>query len=174
MPVNEDERLKADIAQLRVSLRAMNAPFADDAAVRAAFREKRRRLAEAATAAQADASWRLPVAAAAVVVLAIASVLGALLFSVERPEMAPTIAREPVSAPLTVAAFQPLQNAPASLPSESYSVVRVRIPLSAFALVPGSEHDGTVEADLLVGEDGLARGIRFMAADATYAAADAR
>jgi hypothetical protein len=32
--------------------------------------------------------------------------------------------------------------------------------------VPGSEQDGTIEADLLVGEDGLARGIRFPEADA--------
>jgi hypothetical protein len=52
--------------------------------------------------------------------------------------------------------------------------VRVRIPLSALALVPGSMQDGTVEADLLVGEDGLARGIRFMPAAAQHASADAR
>jgi hypothetical protein len=73
-----------------------------------------------------------------------------------------------------VAAFQPLQGSPVSLPSDSYSVVRVRIPLSALALVPGTEQSGTIEADLLVGEDGLARGIRFMPADAAYASADAR
>jgi hypothetical protein len=58
-------------------------------------------------------------------------------------------------------------NAPASSPASSYSVVRVRIPLSAFALVPGTEHNGTIEADLLVGEDGLARAIRFDEADAS-------
>ena len=49
----------------------------------------------------------------------------------------------------------------------SYSVVRVRIPLSAFALVPGTEDSGTIEAELLVGEDGLARAIRFDEADAS-------
>jgi hypothetical protein len=42
----------------------------------------------------------------------------------------------------------------------------VRIPLSALALVPGTEQDGTIEADLLVGDDGLARAIRFNEADA--------
>jgi hypothetical protein len=41
----------------------------------------------------------------------------------------------------------------------------VRIPLSAFAVVPGTAQDGTIEADLLVGEDGLARAIRFDEAD---------
>jgi len=41
----------------------------------------------------------------------------------------------------------------------------VRIPLSSLALVPGSEQGGTVEAELLVGEDGLARGIRFLQTD---------
>ena len=51
-------------------------------------------------------------------------------------------------------------------PSSSYSVVRVRIPLSAFARRAGHGADGTIEADLLVGEDGLARAIRFNEADA--------
>jgi hypothetical protein len=57
---------------------------------------------------------------------------------------------------------------PAFSPSASYSVVRVRIPLSSFALVQGSELDGTVEADLLVGEDGIARGIRFNETDTLF------
>jgi hypothetical protein len=171
---HEDERLQSDLEQLRVTLRAVSAPPPDDAALRAAFRDARRRRVQAAKEVRIGMSWRVPVAAAAVVVLAIAAVLGALLFSVERPITAPTVAREPVSAPLTVAAFQPLQSSPALLPSDSYSVVRVRIPLSALALVPGSMQDGTVEADLLVGEDGLARGIRFMPAAAQHAAADAR
>jgi hypothetical protein len=170
---HEDGRLQSDLEQLRVTLRAVSAPPPDDAGLRAAFRDARRRRVQAAKEVRIGMSWRVPVAAAAVVVLAIAAVLGALLFSVERP-ITPTVAREPVSAPLTVAAFQPLQSSPALLPSDSYSVVRVRIPLSALALVPGSMQDGTVEADLLVGEDGLARGIRFMPAAAQYAAADAR
>jgi hypothetical protein len=44
--------------------------------------------------------------------------------------------------------------------------VRVRIPLSAFAVIPGTQQDASIEADLLVGEDGLARAIRFNEADA--------
>jgi 2-polyprenyl-6-methoxyphenol hydroxylase-like FAD-dependent oxidoreductase len=53
--------------------------------------------------------------------------------------------------------------APGLSPSGSYSVVRVRIPLSALA--QGSRLEGTIEADLLVGEDGLASGIRFASTD---------
>jgi hypothetical protein len=65
---------------------------------------------------------------------------------------------------VAVSAFQPLSSSP-GLASSSYSVVRVRIPLSAFAVVPGTEQGGTIEADLLVGDDGLARAIRFNEAD---------
>jgi hypothetical protein len=43
--------------------------------------------------------------------------------------------------------------------------VRVRIPLSSFAVAQDATVDGTVEADLLIGEDGLARGIRFSPQD---------
>jgi hypothetical protein len=77
----------------------------------------------------------------------------------------PLALETPRSEALPVNAFQPLLSAP-GLSSSSYSVVRVRIPLSALALVPGTAQDGTIEADLLVGEDGLARAIRFNEADA--------
>ena len=107
----------------------------------------------------------MPLAAAAVVVLAVGTVLAAVLLRVERPALAPLAVESPPRAPVAVNAFQPLLSAPA-LSSPSYSVVRVRIPLSALALVPGTAQGGTIEADLLVGEDGLARAIRFNEADA--------
>lgn len=56
-------------------------------------------------------------------------------------------------------AFRPLMYAPRPSPWESYSIVRVRIPLAALA--PGDASRGSVEADVLLGEDGLARAIRF-------------
>jgi hypothetical protein len=59
------------------------------------------------------------------------------------------------------AVFQPLLYAPSFSPTRSYSVVRVRIPLSALAVGQGGDLDATIEADVLVGEDGLASGIRF-------------
>ena len=69
----------------------------------------------------------------------------------------------PIAAAQTspVAAFQPLGYASEVVSGAAYSVVRVRIPLSSLALMPDGAADGMIEADLLVGEDGLARGIRF-------------
>jgi hypothetical protein len=158
-------RLQSDLAQLRAALQGVHAPPPDDAALRAQFREAARRRAQASTMPQRGASaWRMRVAAAAVVVLAIGAVLAAVLLRVERGAQAPVAAVTPQPKQLPVA-FQPLLNSP-GLSSSSYSVVRVRIPLSAFAIVPGTQRDGTIEADLLVGEDGLARGIRFSEADA--------
>ncbi|HUQ52672.1 MAG TPA: hypothetical protein VM692_10665, partial [Gammaproteobacteria bacterium] len=115
--------------------------------------------------AKSASSWRVQFAAAAVVVLALGAVLAAVLLRVERPAEVPLAAEAPQAQPLVASAFQPLLNAPGLSPSLSYNVVRVRIPLSALALVPGTQEGGTIEADLLVGEDGLARGIRFAGAD---------
>ena len=160
------ERLEAELAQLRAALRDVQAPPPDEIALRAQFRDAARQRAQSASVATAGkASWRIHLAAAAVVVLAVGAVLAATLLRVERPEFPPLVT-EPRPTPSVVTAFQPLLNSPGLSPSSSYSVVRVRIPLSAFALVPGSEQDGTIEADLLVGEDGLARAIRFDDADA--------
>ena len=65
----------------------------------------------------------------------------------------------------TTAAFQPLLYSPGISPAQSYNVVRVRIPLTSLVGYD-APLDGTIEADVLVGEDGLARGIRFDTTDA--------
>lgn len=158
-------RLQAELAQLRTVLRGVDAPPVDEAALRAQFRAAaRQREQAAATAARAASPWRPHLAAAAVIVLAVGAVFAAVLLRVEGPAPLPLATEVQQPEPLPVSAFQPLLNSP-GLSSSSYSVVRVRIPLSAFALVPGSPQDGMIEADLLVGEDGLARGIRFPEAD---------
>jgi hypothetical protein len=159
-----DTRLQADLAQLRAALRTVQAAPPDEVALRAQFRAAAGQRKQSA-AAQSAGSWRLHLAAAAVVLLAVGAVFTALLLRVERPTQIPLAAAAPRE-PLAISAFQPLLNAP-GLSSSSYSVVRVRIPLSAFAVVPGTQPDGMIEADLLVGEDGLARGIRFPDADAS-------
>jgi hypothetical protein len=46
--------------------------------------------------------------------------------------------------------------------------VRVRIPLTALTPSHSAPPDATVEADLLVGEDGLASGIRFNKEDTLF------
>jgi hypothetical protein len=163
---HDDDRLEAELAQLRAALRAVEAPSPDDADLRARFRDAQRRRAQTITTAErAGGSRRLPLAAAAAVVLAVGGALAAVVLRGERAAPAPVAAELPVTTPSAVSAFQPLLRSP-GLSSSSYSVVRVRIPLSAFAVVPGTEQDGSIEADLLVGEDGLARAIRFNQADA--------
>jgi len=162
--------LSADLAQLKAALRAVQPPAADEAGLRTAFRDAQRRQQRVRTA-RLVGSQRARWAAAAVVVLSLAVVLGAVLLDGEEQAPAQAVVAAPPASPLVVTAFQPLLNSPAFSPDGSYTVVRVRIPLSAFALVPGTEQGGTVEAELLVGEDGLARGIRFTPADAMLASA---
>ena len=170
----DQSRLRTELAQLRAALRAVEAPAPDEGALRAAFREARRQPAELTVVAPGrGGSRRLHIAAAAAVVLGVAAVLGTVLTNVERPGPEPSAAAAPAEQ-LPPTAFQPLLNSPGFLPAASYSVVRVRIPLASFAVVPGTEQGGTIEADLLVGEDGLARGIRFGQADAALLAAAQR
>ena len=161
----DESRLQPELVQLRAALRDVEAPPPDDAALRARFREAQRMRAQTVAIERAGGSRRLPLAAAAAVVLAVGGVLAAVVLRGERAAPAPVAAEVPVAAPSAVSAFQPLLRSP-GLSSPSYSVVRVRIPLSAFAVVPGTAQGGTIEADLLVGEDGLARAIRFNEADA--------
>lgn len=161
------QALEAELAQARAALRAVEAPAPDEAWLRARFREAARRNDGKRTAARGGGSRRLPLAAAAAVVLAVGAAVGALVLHFERPVSEPAAASASDAAPVPVAAFQPLLNAPRVSPSSSYSVVRVRIPLSAFAVVPGTMQEQSIEAELLVGEDGLARGIRFNEADAS-------
>jgi hypothetical protein len=161
--------LDSELAELRSALRAVEAPPADEAALRAAFRGAARSRAD--SAARSKGLQRTRAVAAALVFVAVAGVLAVLVDGPRSPP-APSQAAIPPAAPFFVDAFQPLQSVPRLSPAASYSLVRVRIPVSAFAMVPGSEQGGTIEADLLVGEDGLARGIRFIEADAWLASAE--
>jgi hypothetical protein len=164
-PLQRDpSRLQAELAQLRAALRNLDAPAPDEETLRAQFRAMRVTQARR-TAAEHGGRRRLPLAMAAAVVLAVGAGLAALMLGDDGAE--PAVAAAPrAEAPAIVGAFQPLLHSPGLPPSEAYSVVRVRIPLSALAVVPGTAESGTIEADLLVGEDGLARAIRFNEADA--------
>ena len=162
---HDASRLQSDLAQLRTALRALEPPEVDEAALRARFREMQQQRAQNAVA---ERSSRFRLAAAAAVVLALGGILAAVVLRGEHPAsvLVPGAAVQPEAASAAVSAFQPLPNSPSLSPSSSYNVVRVRIPLSAFAVVPGTQQGGSIEADLLVGEDGLARAIRFNEADA--------
>jgi hypothetical protein len=75
---------------------------------------------------------------------------------------APVVAEEDASD----ASFYPLPEAEALPAVESAMVVRVQLPVSSLRLmgVPVDEDgaDGAVQAELLLGQDGLARGVRLV------------
>jgi hypothetical protein len=133
----------------------MPAPAVNEAALRRMFREHRAHVVPTPRAHGSRRYWAL---AAVISSVAIGGVVGLVLTN-ERHHVTPLPAA--ASAPAAVAAFQPLWYSPNVVPGAAYSVVRVRIPLSSLALLPDPAADGMIEADLLVGEDGLARGIRF-------------
>jgi len=110
----------------------------------------------------------------ALVAVALATAVTALVaLRVERAERSvPTGgAVDPTTAPSEpqsrAAAFRPLALARGVSAAESYSVVRVRIRLPTSA-PGGASSDTAIEADLLLGEDGLARAIRFDEADMLF------
>ena len=72
--------------------------------------------------------------------------------------------RPAAAAPDVRPAFRPIAFSRGLSTSESYSVVRVRIELVSSAPGAGAPN-ASIEADLLVGEDGLAHAIRFDSAD---------
>jgi hypothetical protein len=155
----ETDRHEPDLAPLRAALKTMPTPAVDEAAVRRAFRQHRDAEAGGARAAARTRRITYWALAAAVSGAAMGGVVGLALMT-QRYAASPP-APIAVAPPSAVAAFQPLWYSPAVVPGAAYSVVRVRMPLSSLALLPDAAADGMIEADLLVGEDGLARGIRF-------------
>jgi hypothetical protein len=158
MSAHEEDSRAADLAPLRIALQAMTPPAVDDAALRRMFRAH-----QAALRLPHSRPRRLRLAlAAAVACVVVGSVVGVALLR----ERSPAVSPEGVAATRAVAAFQPFPYSPAVVPGAAYSVVRVRIPVASIALLPDVPDDGMIEADLLVGEDGVARGIRFNGAGA--------
>src|SRR5688572_2124307 len=108
-------RLQAELAQLRATLRTVEAPTLDEADLRARFREAElrdaeRKRARTAVGGRVGGRRRLPLAAAAAVALAIGSVLTVVALRSERP--IPVAAEPPAAAPAAVGAFQPLLSSP--------------------------------------------------------------
>jgi hypothetical protein len=172
----DDSALQADLASLRASLREVRAPDGAEDALLAAYRARVAARAPEPRAVRAVAGarprWRarLPLALAATVALvAVAALLALRGERAERGE-ALSAARE-VAAPIgrpAQNAFRPLAFARGVSATESYSVLRVRLRLPTSAPGVGAPPDAAIEADLLVGEDGLARAIRFDEADTLF------
>jgi hypothetical protein len=203
-PIRDEESLSAELSALRSALRELRAPddelvLRGAASARRAAASARRAAADprptaprqtivAAARARASRVRRpLAVAAAAAAVVAVWAVAmhvergqraeraesaeHAAASRADQPLMAVPPAPEPPSAR---AAFRPISFPRGLSSTESYSVVRVRLELATSAPGAGAP-SAAIEADLLVGEDGLARAIRFDSADTlpVYAASSA-
>ena len=92
---HDASRLQAELAQLRAALRTVEAPVIDEAALRAQFRDAERKQARIAPAERAGGSRRLPLAAAAAVVLAVGGALTVVVLRGERPAPVPVAAEAP-------------------------------------------------------------------------------
>jgi hypothetical protein len=174
--------LRAELVELRAALRELKAPAPDEDRLRAAARRHAVSMA-AKPVRSGERRGRAPLAvAAAVAVAAMAALIGVTRHGDApfggaplggQPALEPGRSEAPVAEPRPDArgAFQPLLYSRGVSPAESYSIVRVRIPLSSLAPGQDPRIGGSVEADLLVGEDGLATGIRFNSADTLFVTA---
>jgi len=153
--------LGADLAALRAGLDALPLPD-DERALRAAFRH-----AHAARRLAVRRRGRLALGAGALAV-AIAAV-GVWRAGDERP--APEVATSAVvrdSGDASAAIFHAWPYASGMSLTGSYSVVRVRLPVSSLAASVAPSSPGVIEADVLLGEDGIVRAIRFDDANGEY------
>lgn len=175
-PMRDEASLSGELAALRAALREVRAPDDEPALLRAArARAAARGVAREPRAVRqtilAAARARRPLGLAAAAGVAAIAVLAAL--RIERADRVTLSSRATTSVmalPAAAAAhnvrpvFRPIAFPSRFSPGESYSVVRVRLELATFAPGAGAP-DASIEADLLVGEDGLARAIRFDSAD---------
>ncbi len=112
---NDAHRLNAELAQLRAALHAVEAPALDEADLRARFRDAELRSTQrnrGQKTGRGGGSRRLPLAAAAAVVLAVGGVLTVAALRGERSPPAPLAAEVPGGEPAAIGAFQPLLSSP--------------------------------------------------------------
>jgi hypothetical protein len=192
-PIRDEESLSAELSALRSALSEVRAPD-DEPALRSAARARaaapsaatrqgvaRHSILAAVRTRAARRRRPLTVAAAAAVVAAV--VAAAVATSVARldraehadraasteraaetPRATESVTAAPAAAADGRAMFRPISFPRRLSNAESYSVVRVRLELATSA-PSGGAPDAAIEADLLIGEDGLARAIRFDSAD---------
>jgi len=146
-----------DLRALAAADGARHAPSSIEARLRTEFRRHNRR--------RKLVTWCSFAGAAAAAVLTLV-----LWARSERPKHAPVPAQVERAATLAAdedsdASFYPLPEAEALPAVENAMVVRVQLPVSSLRLmgVPVSEEgaDASVQAELLLGQDGLARAVRL-------------
>jgi len=149
-----ERALTAELRGLAASSEAAEAPLRIEAALRAAFRGPRAR------PAVWWPWWRQAVATAASLVVLVAGAV-ALLNRAPAPELAQPGARQELTTE-----FIPLVYENGLPPEENVQIVRVKLPriaLVSFGLPFNEDRAGEpVKADVLLGDDGVARAIRFV------------
>jgi hypothetical protein len=187
---DDDVKLDGEIARLRNALGELRSSTDSEEQLRAAFRARHAVLSGQASAAARAALQRgrfppparsragsrrraafaagtlaASVAVAAVVVVGLDRVGGDGARTTALTSETPlAISSSGAGEIPTTVAFQPLLYSPGISPAQAYNVVRVRIPLTSLVGYDAPV-DGTIEADLLIGEDGLPTGIRFDTVD---------
>jgi hypothetical protein len=149
-----EQALSAELRGLAASAEAAQAPPRVEAALRAAFRGQPAKKV-------ARPPWRrewVAIAASLVVLFAAAA---ALLRHTSEPELS-----QPAASQELTTEFIPLVYGSDPLPAENELIVRVKLPriaLVSFGLPVSEDRAGEpVKADILVGDDGVARAIRFV------------
>jgi len=146
--------LSAELKALRNELRPLRLPVDQEHALRTAFRAARRD-----RSSRAPLAVRPGLAAALAVAVAAGVTIATLGLRTPSPESATDVEEAvPVGA---LDSFQPLVYGRRISPAESYSIVRVRLPVSSLGMGQGYDDGSTIEASLLLGEDGLAHAISF-------------
>jgi hypothetical protein len=161
--------LGAALRRLAENFGSLRAPSQVEARLLKAFRAQ-----HGAPARAERRVWRLPLAWAAAAAMV---VLGALSIAIVRQPAALSsrvaateasaaeLLAGTVDAGLVAAGFIPLPNGEGIGPNDSFNLVRVEVPRSAMLTVGipvnAERASETVQADVLLGADGLARAVRF-------------
>jgi len=146
-----DHRLRDALRTTAIADAALGASPAVGARLLADIRRQRHR--------RRQLSW---LAAAAAIVIAITAARWQIADNTTSPEPAPTVATEAAAPDAVPADFLPLRYA--NVPARSGHIVQMVVPttvMTSFGLEPSSASSGVVIADVFVGDDGLARAVRF-------------
>jgi len=146
-----DHRLRDALRTTAIADAALGASPAVGARILADIRRQRHR--------RRQLSW---LAAAAAIVIAITAARWQIADNTTPPEPAPTMATEAAAPDAVPTDFLPLRYA--NVPARSGHIVQMVVPttvMTSFGLEPSSASSDVVIADVFVGDDGLARAVRF-------------
>jgi len=170
--LDELRRLEAGLRSVAAGCVRAEAPARVEARLLAAFRS------EAGLAAPHSRRWWSPLAAWGAMAAVVAAAAMLLFVHERRPAPQPLTATELAAldwadgwqeegdVETTPGEFIPLPNAARPAPSEDVNLVRVEVPRSTMIAlgypVAADQGEDLVQADVVLGSDGLARAVRFL------------